>query len=119
MVNFGSSFGRPLTLRERAEVLGISYERALFLVACAHDGRTHNNKGSFDREVSIPYDVAVPIKEAARLGINIKDIAEMMDMTEAEIAAYPFDFPEKTTAVRPMRGGFYNLLAHGDDPLEQ
>ena len=104
---------------KRAEMLapfyGLSVERARFLASCAHSGTTHNNTGSFNKAEFIPYSDEPLIREAARLGISLHDTAEMMNMPAEKVAAYGFAFVPVSTAPKPLRGSFYNLLAAGDD----
>lgn len=116
MVNQGEGGRRPLTLRERAAVLGLTYDRALFLSKCAHIDETHNNAASYDRGNSIPYSDEVALREAARLGIGLRDTADMMNMTPEQVASFGIPFAEKSAMPRPLRGGLYNLLAP-DTPL--
>ena len=98
---------RQLDFIERAILLRIDPDRARFLASCSHD------QGNFDknnRTESIPYDPAVQIAEAYRLGIGLKDTAEMMDMTIEQVAAHGLPFPEKTAFSKPPNSTRYNLL---------
>jgi len=107
--NFSS---QPLGLKERCELLGISFARGEFLVACAREDVIHSRSGRrIDRGQTIPYDPGVQVREAFRLGISLKDTAAMMGMTEDEILAYELPFG-KTSAYPPPWSGspIYNLF---------
>lgn len=103
---------RPLDLAERCEILGISIARAKFLIACAKDDTTFSRSGPvIDRGQSIPYDPGVQIREAFRLGIGLKDTAEMMDMTVEQIASYGLPFPARSAFPPPPgQSKIYNLF---------
>lgn len=95
---------------------GLSVERARFLASCAHSGVTHNNAGTYSKAEFIPYSDEPLIREAARIGISLRDTAQMMNMPEDDVAAYGFAFVPVSTAPKPLRGNFYNLLADaGED----
>ena len=69
---------------DRAELLGLSLARAEFLAACSH---TQVDRNEANRTNLIPYDPAVLIREAFRIGIGLNDAAKMMEMTRAEVMA--------------------------------
>lgn len=103
---------RRLNFIERAEILGISIERAIFLAACAlnDDGKAKDGFSS-RRGLTIPYDDRVQLAEASRLGIGLADTAEMMGMTQEQVLSYGIPFKNKSTLPRPPGpGGIYNLL---------
>lgn len=87
---------------------GIGYERARFLAACSH---TQQGRNEENRDAYIPYDDAVLIREAFRLGIGLKDTADMMGMTNEQVASFGLNFPMKSSFDNKSRGGCtYNLL---------
>ena len=92
---------------DRAELLGLSLARAEFLAACSHTqvARTEANRSNL-----IPYDPAVLIREAFRIGIGLDDTARMMRMSRAEVLAYGLPFPERSRIPAPVRGSDYNLF---------
>jgi hypothetical protein len=92
---------------DRAELLGLSLARAEFLAACSH---TQVARNEANRTNLIPYDPAVLIREAFRIGIGLKDAAKMMEMTHAEVMAYGLPFPARSIAPAPCRGSEYNLF---------
>lgn len=101
---------RFLNFVERAIILGVSYERARFLASCAHgeEARIESN-----RTKVIPYDPAVQIKEAFRIGIGLKDTANMMQMSKQEIMSYGLPFSDNSAFKNPSRSStVYNLLSH-------
>jgi hypothetical protein len=106
-------------LRRRAAILGVSIERARFLVRCAHSRNLLKRKS--DHIVVIPYDPRVQLDEALRLGIGLNDTAEMMRMTPAEIKAMGYDFPEHSAYPRVGGRGPYSLFQwepmQGEDDL--
>lgn len=89
---------RRLEFVERAQLLGISLPRAIFLASCAHVPRA-KERGL--PATSIPYDPDVQLAEAARLGLSARDTAEMMDMTLADVLASGHPFPPRSTVRRP------------------
>jgi hypothetical protein len=91
----------------RAELLGLSLARAEFLAACSH---TQVAKLAANRSNVIPYDPAVQVREAFRIGIGFKDTARMMGMSSAELAAYGLPFPARSRFAPPVRGSGYNLF---------
>lgn len=103
---------QPLDLQERCEILGISVARALFLMSCARNDVIFRRNGPVeDRGQSIPYDPAVQIREAFRLGIGLKDTAEMMEMTEEQVKAYGLPFPARSAFPAPPGSTkLYNLF---------
>jgi hypothetical protein len=101
---------RPLDLKERCEILGISMARAMFLISCARHDAGFGKNGT-DRGQTIPYDPAVQVKEAFRLGLGLKDTAEMMGMTTEEILAYGLPFPARSAyPLPPGPSKTYNLF---------
>ena len=67
----------PADVNLRAYLLGVSPERAKFLIACPH---TQNKwKGCEQVNVVIPYDEQVQINEAKRIGIGASDAAKMFN----------------------------------------
>lgn len=103
---------RPLDIKERCEILGLSLARAHFLLACSKDDTTHSRTGpAIDRGQSIPYDPAVLIREAFRLGIGLKDTATMMEMTPEQVAAYGLPFRARSSFPPPPgQSKIYNLF---------
>jgi hypothetical protein len=95
-------------LRRRAEILGVSIERARFLVRCAHSRNLLKKKS--EHIVVIPYDPRVQLDEALRLGIGLKDTAKMMKMAPKEITAMGYDFPAKSSIPRVGGRGPYSLF---------
>ncbi|CAB4185024.1 hypothetical protein UFOVP1118_15 [uncultured Caudovirales phage] len=103
---------RRFNFIERAEILGISIDRAMFLSACAlnDDGKAKDGISS-RRGLTIKYDDRVQLAEASRLGIGLADTAEMMGMTQEQVLSYGIPFKKKSTLPRPPGpGGIYNLL---------
>jgi len=96
-------------LKDRAELYGVQYDRALFLVACPHG---ESGKSECNRTNVIPYDPAVQIKEASRLGIGLEDAAFMMETTPHEVLSYGFPFNEFSTYPRNSMSGPYNLFLY-------
>lgn len=108
---------KPLDLKERCEILGISVARAHFLIACAKNDTTYSRSGPcIDRGQSIPYDPGVQIREAFRLGIGLADTARMMEMTKEQVEAYGLPFKSKSSFDPPAGpGGLYNLFPPEQD----
>lgn len=102
---------RPLDFEERRVLLGLTPERAAFLASCSHVGcvRDRNTK-------RIPYDDAVLIREAARMGINAEDTAEMMGMSVPAVLAFGVSFPEVTTKLLASGNTRHNLFTY--DPAD-
>jgi len=100
---------RRLTFVERAIVLGISYERAVFLSACASNAAT---KAAAKNAINIPYDPIVQLREAARLGISARDTAEMMGMSYEDVVATNFNFPRRSKGRRPPGQSRYCLFQY-------
>lgn len=102
---------RPFDFEERRVLLGLTHERAVFLASCSHVGamRDSNTK-------RIPYDPAVLIREAARMGINAEDTALMMQMSKDAVQAFGVSFPAQTT--KPLAPGnvIHNLFTY--DPAD-
>ena len=73
--------GKPLTFEERAELLGLSLPRARFLAAEAH-----------------------------RIGLGLKDTADMMGMTRNEVIAFGLFFPTRSAYGKPPGLCTYNLF---------
>ena len=103
---------RPLRLEERCFILGISLSRAKFLVSCSYDDKGTARDGiSSDRGQSIPYDEAVLVREAFRLGISFADTARMLEMPHDKLAS--FGLPFRTRSAYPPPPGpqkVYNLF---------
>lgn len=92
---------------------GIGYERARFLAACSHIQLAKNEE---NKDAYIPYDDAVLIREAFRLGIGLKDTAEMMGMTEQQVMSFGLNFPMKSSFQNKSRGRMkYSLLNPQDN----
>ena len=111
---------RPLDLQERCEILGLSLSRAHFLLACSKDDTTYSRTGpNIDRGQSIPYDPAVQIREAFRLGIGLRDTARMMEMTVEQVEAYGLPFRARSAFPPPPgQSKIYNLFPpEPEDPL--
>ena len=99
--------GQPLTFEERAELLGLSLPRARFLAACSHvEGNKHESR----RTDPIPYDDAILIAEAHRIGLGLRDTAKMMSMTRNEVIAFGLFFPPKSAFNKPPGMSTYNLF---------
>lgn len=98
---------RPLTFEERAAFLGLSLPRARFLAACSH---YEGNKLAENRTDPIPYDPAVQIAEAYRIGLGLIDTAEMMGMTQAEVMSYGHLFPKLSAYPKPPGLSTHNLF---------
>ena len=99
--------GKPLAFEERAEFLGLSLPRAKFLAACSH---VEGNKGEMNRTDPIPYDPAVQVAEAHRIGLGLSDTAQMMGMTRNEIMAYGHFFPVRSAFAKPPGLSTHNLF---------
>jgi hypothetical protein len=84
-------------IQRRIELLGISKERAEFLLACP----IRQMNKSFEESVGNHEACIAQLKEAARLGISLKMTAKMMDWTienTRDVAeAYGIQFPKTTT----------------------
>ena len=96
---------KPFDYELRRVILGLSPERAAFLSSCAHQG--------FERDETtrhIPYSDEPLIREAARIGISLKDTATMMGMTNEQVAAYGFTFVPKTLKYNPPGVSVHNLF---------
>lgn len=108
--------GVPLDLRAKANLLGLSYERALFLSRCAHS--TNLNRKGEDQIVVIPYDVRVQLDEALRLGLGFDDVADMMrdEVTKDQILAMGYQFPKKSR--HPKIGGRCSYSLFQWEPLQ-
>lgn len=105
-----NSSKRPLGLKERCEILGISLARADFLISCAHDD-TGRGESGMDRGQTIPYDPGVQIKEAFRLGISLTDTSVMMGMTKQQVEAYGLPFRSRSAFPPPPgQSKTYNLF---------
>lgn len=104
-------------MRERCAILGIEYERGLFLVSCAKDDEGVCGQGSVsDRGQTIPYDPLVLLREAIRLGLSFRDTAKMMKMKEDVLRSYGLTFPRHSAYYPPPgRLGVHNLFL--PDPL--
>lgn len=88
---------QPLRLEQRCAILGITLSRAKFLVSCAHDDKGNARDGvSSDRGKTIPYDEAVLVREAFRLGIGFSDTARMLEMSHERLNSHGLPFPSKS-----------------------
>jgi hypothetical protein len=98
---------QSLNFDEKAAFFQIGIERARFLAACPHGeyARVEAN-----RTQVIPYDPAIQIKEAFRLGIGLSDTAQMMEMTETEVLSYGLPFPTASRFPKTTNSAQYNLL---------
>ena len=105
--------GKALTFEERAALLGLSLPRARFLAACSH---VEGNKDEDNRTDPIPYDPAILIAEAHRLGLGLRDTAEMMGMTKNEVIAFGLFFPTKSAYGKPQGLSKYNLFTY--EPID-
>lgn len=108
MVNYAR---RPVDDQEiirRGLLFGLSPARALFLASCSSiRDENHAHRRPI---VLIPYDPAVQLREALRLGIGLYDAAEMMKMTVDEVRAYGIPFPEKSALRKPTGRGIFSLF---------
>ena len=84
----------------------------MFLISCARNDVTFSRTGPLvDRGQSIPYDPVVQIREAFRLGIGLKDTAEMMEMTPEQVQSYGLPFPARSAYPAPPGSTkLYNLF---------
>ena len=84
----------------------------MFLISCARNDVTFSRTGPLvDRGQSIPYDPGVQIREAFRLGIGLKDTAEMMEMTPEQVQSYGLPFPARSAYPAPPGSTkLYNLF---------
>jgi hypothetical protein len=98
---------KSLNFEEKAAFFRLDLERAKFLAACPHGeyARLESN-----RTQVIPYDPAIQIKEAFRLGIGLSDTAQMMEMTETEVMSYRLPFPAKSKLPKGTNSSQYNLM---------
>jgi hypothetical protein len=98
---------KSLNFEAKAAFFRIEIDRARFLAACPHGeyARTEENRSQV-----IPYDPAVQIKEAFRLGIGLSDTAQMMEMTETEVLSYGLLFRTRSKIPKPGNSSQYNLL---------
>lgn len=108
---------KPLDLKERCEILGLSLARANFLIACAKDDTTYSRSGPYvDRGQSIPYDPGVQVREAFRLGIGLADTARMMEMTQEQVMSYGLPFRARSAFPPPPGPSkIYNLFPPEQD----
>lgn len=106
----------PLDLQSKAKLLGLSYERALFLSKCSHSENL--NRKVPDQIVVIPYDPRVQLDEALRLGIGFDDVADMMrdELTREQILAMGYQFPKKSR--HPKIGGRCSYSLFQWEPLQ-
>ena len=110
MVSLKESF-RLLDLEERAEYLGISIERARFLATCSHnDDGAGNSRHQCYRDETIPYSDLPLLQEAHRLGIGLKDTAEMFGWTVEKVASYGIPFREHSLIKRSSGTSNYTLF---------
>ena len=109
MVCYNNKETYPLTLLERIKVLNLSLERAEFLLSCPirEPGKTLEASRGFDGGYA-------QLKEAARLGINIRDTAKMFKwkIKDTQVIADHFGitFPKKTTYPKTQGCAYYTLL---------
>ena len=99
---------QPRDLAFRAKALGLSIERAKFLVACPHTDNPYNKPDG--QVIVVPFDPEVQINEAKRMGIGALDAAEMFDRPVADFIARGFNLT--TPFPRPPGNGAYSLLQH-------
>lgn len=106
----------PIDFRVKAKLLGLSYERALFLSKCSH--YENLNRKAPDQIVVIPYDPRVQLDEALRLGIGFDDVADMMrdELTREQILAMGYQFPKKSR--HPKIGGRCSYSLFQWEPLQ-
>lgn len=96
---------------ERRRILGLSRERADFLAACSHNDDGTGNPIHFIRQDKIiPYSDLPLLKEAHRLGIGLKDTADMFGWTVEKVQSFGIPFADKSTAPRTTGTRPYNLL---------
>lgn len=96
---------------ERRQLLGLTVERARFLAACSHnDDGTGKARFRCNTDQTIPYDDLPLLQEAHRLGIGLKDTAEMFGWTVAKVASYGIPFRQKTIIPRTTGTRPYNLF---------
>ena len=106
----------PIDLASRAAILGLSYERALFLSRCSHSENL--NRKDENQIVVVPYDVRVQLDEALRLGLGLDDVAEMMrdEVSKAQILAMGYRFPKRSR--HPKIGGRCSYSLFQWEPLQ-
>lgn len=100
----------PADFETRAYVLGLSLERAKFLVACPHTENLFNKKDK--HVVVVPFDEMVQIKEARRLGIGAVDAAKLFNKTPEWLLSMGFAL--FTHFPKPPGNGDYSLFAYED-----
>lgn len=100
----------PKDLAVRAYLLGLSLERAKFLIACPHSNNLLFRKSH--HVVVVPFDEQVQIDEAKRIGLGARDAAKMFNKTVDELMAQGF---KRTTAYpKPPGNGEYSLFQYED-----
>ena len=96
---------------ERRRLLGLTVERARFLGACSHnDDGTGKARFQCNNDQTIPYDDLPLLQEAHRLGIGLKDTADMFGWSVAKVASYGIPFRQKTIIPRTTGTRPYNLF---------
>jgi hypothetical protein len=98
-------------IEERRVLLGLSVERAEFLAACSHNDAGEGRPMHLCRvEKTIPYLDLPLLKEAHRLGIGLKDTADMFGWTVEKVASYGIPFRKTSIAPRTTGTRPYNLF---------
>jgi hypothetical protein len=110
MVCYNNKETYPLSLLERIKLLNLSIERAEFLLSCPirEPGKTLETSRGYDGGFS-------QLKEAARLGINVRDTAKMFKWkvkdTQTIADHFGIKFPKKTIYAKTQGCAYYTLLS--------
>jgi predicted pyridoxine 5'-phosphate oxidase superfamily flavin-nucleotide-binding protein len=96
---------------ERRQILGLCVERARFLAACSHnDDGTGNPRHDCKKEKTIPYDDLPLLLEAHRLGIGLKDTADMFGWDVAKLKTYGIPFRAHSIIKKASGNRCYTLF---------
>lgn len=96
---------------DRRRLLGLGLERAKFLAACSHnDNGTGSARHQCNRDQTIPYDDLPLLLEAHRLGIGLKDTAEMFGWTVQKVQSYGIPFREHSVIKKASGNRYYTLF---------
>lgn len=96
---------------EKRRLLGLGVERAKFLAACSHnDDGTGAARHVCNRDQTIPYDDLPLLQEAHRLGIGLKDVAEMFGWTVQKVESYGIPFREHSVIKKASGNRYYTLF---------
>lgn len=96
---------------DRRRLLGLNLERAKFLAACSHnDNGTGSARHQCNRDQTIPYDDLPLLLEAHRLGIGLKDTAEMFGWTIQKVQSYGIPFREHSVIKKSSGNRYYTLF---------